>query len=194
MRTNISQLTGFLLQFDALKSVNRRSYINRGERVENSAEHSWHLAIACWAFAEQLQDDFDLLKLIQLALVHDLGEIGAGDTFLYSPNRADAHIQERKSVTTLAEHPGNPIGNLVALWEEQEAGKSKEAKLLKVIDRLLPFLHNITSEGRTWRDNGIHKNQVLKMHQFIEVESPEIYSWFIEKLEYAVAQGWLNAS
>jgi putative hydrolase of HD superfamily len=94
----------------------------------------------------------------------------------------------------LAEHPGNPIGNLVELWEEQEAGKSKEAKLLKVIDRLLPFLHNITSEGRAWRDNGIHKNQVLQMHRFIESESPEIYSWFISRVEYAVAQGWLNAS
>ncbi|MDR2215747.1 MAG: HD domain-containing protein [Nevskiaceae bacterium] len=192
--SNISQIADFLLQFDALKSVNRRSYINRGERVENSAEHSWHLAIACWAFAEQLQDDFDLLKLIQLALVHDLGEIGAGDTFLYSPNRADAHIKERESITTLTQHPGNPIGNLAELWEEQEAGKSKEARLLKVIDRLLPFLHNIASEGRSWRENGIHKNQILKMHQFMETESPEIYSWFMEKLEYAVAQGWLNAS
>lgn len=82
--TDLDQLSAFLLQFDALKSVNRRTYINGGERVENSAEHSWHLAIACWAFADLLQDEFDLLKLIKLALVHDLGEIDAGDTFLYS--------------------------------------------------------------------------------------------------------------
>jgi len=190
----ISAISDFMLQLDALKSVNRRTYINGGERVENSAEHSWHLAMSCWAFAELLKDDYDVLKLIKLALLHDIGEIGAGDTFLYSNNRNDAHIKERESVKQISSHSGNPIGNIIELWDEQEAGESKESKLLKVIDRLLPFLHNITSEGRAWRDNHINKSQVLKMHQFIENESPEIYSWFISKLEHAVEQGWLNAS
>lgn len=194
MTDRISAISDFMLKLDALKSVNRRTYINGGERVENSAEHSWHLAVACWAFAELLQDDYDVPKLIKLALLHDLGEIGAGDTFLYSNNRGNAHVEERASVKQIASHPGNPIGDIVDLWEEQEAGESKESKLLKVIDRLLPFLHNISSQGRAWQDNGIHKSQVLKMHQFIERESPEIYDWFIEKLEYAVGQGWLNAS
>lgn len=194
MTDRISEISDFILQFDALKSVNRRTYINGGERVENSAEHSWHLAMACWAFAELLQDDYDIQKLIKLSLLHDLGEIGAGDTFLYSKDRENAHFKERESVKKIASHPGNPIGDIVNLWEEQEAGESKEAKLLKVIDRLLPFLHNITSEGRAWKDNGINRNQVLKMHQFIENESPEIYAWFISKLEYAVEQGWLSAS
>ena len=190
----ITEISNFLLQLDALKSVDRRTYINGGERVENSAEHSWHLAMACWAFADPLHDRYDVQKLIKLALLHDLGEIGAGDTFLYSKDRERAHIEERKYVEKIALHPGNPIKDLVDLWEEQESGKSKEARLLKVIDRLLPFLHNITSEGRAWKDNGIHKNQVLRMHQFIENESPEIHAWFISKVEYSVEQGWLDAS
>jgi putative hydrolase of HD superfamily len=141
-----------------------------------------------------LNDNYDTHKLFKLALIHDIGEIGAGDTFLYSNSRGNAHVKERESVKLIASHPGNPISDTVELWEEQEAGRSKEAKLLKVIDRLLPFLHNITSEGRAWRDNDIHKSQVLKMHQFIEAESPEIYNWFLEQLEYAVEQGWLNDS
>ncbi|WP_082922672.1 HD domain-containing protein [Halothiobacillus diazotrophicus] len=191
MSERISEITGFLLQLDALKSVNRRTYINGGERVENSAEHSWHLAMACWAFAELLQEDYDVARLIKLALIHDLGEIEAGDTFLYSANRRDAPIEERKGVEKIAAHPGNPIKNILPLWDEQELGQSREANLLKVIDRLLPFLHNITSEGRAWRDNGIRKEQVLKMHQFIETENPEIYEWFLSKLDDAVEQGWL---
>lgn len=190
----ISNISDFLLQLDALKSVNRRTYINGGERVENSAEHSWHLAMACWAFAELLEDDFDTEKLIKLALIHDLGEMEAGDTFLYSKDRGKAHIEERKCVEKIGAHPGNPIGDIVELWEEQETGDNKEVRLLKVIDRLLPFLHNISSEGRAWQDNGIHKNQVLKMHHFIESENPEIYEWFISKVEHAVEQGWLDAS
>jgi putative hydrolase of HD superfamily len=174
--------------------VNRRTYIKGGERVENSAEHAWHLAMGCWAVAEMLQDDYDVPKLIKFSLLHDIGEIGAGDTFLYCNEREKAHIEERESIKQIASHPGNPIGEFVELWEEQEVGESKEAKLLKVIDRLLPFLHNITSNGRAWKDNGIRKHQVLKMHQFIEDESPEIYGWFIAQLENAVEQGWLNAS
>lgn len=193
MSNRIAQVSAFLLQFDALKSVNRRTYINGGERIENSAEHSWHLAMACWSFAELLQDDIDVFKLIKLALVHDLGEIDAGDTFLYSANRNDAHINERQCIERLAAHPGNPIESLVETWEEQEAGQTKEARLLKVIDRLLPFLHNLTSEGRAWKDNGIRKHQVLKMHAFIEHENTEIYSWFIAQVDYAVVQGWLDA-
>ena len=194
MSERVSSITGFLLQLDALKSVDRRTYINGGERVENSAEHSWHLAMACWAFAEMLPGEYDVARLIKLALLHDLGEIEAGDTYLYSANRESAHIEERKGVVRIASHPGNPIPDLVELWEEQEAGNSREAMLLKVIDRLLPFLHNITSEGRAWRENGIHKDQVLRMHQFIENEHPDIYDWLVSKVDHAVAQGWLDAS
>lgn len=190
----ISNISRFLIELDALKRVNRRSYINGGERLENSAEHSWHLAIACWSFAELLQDDYDLTKLIKLALIHDLGEIEAGDTHLYSDNRNEAHVEERIGVEKLAAHPGNPIRDMTNLWEDQEAGKSREARLLKVIDRLLPFLHNMTSEGSTWKENNIHRDQVLKMHRFIEDENPEIYEWFLANVDYAVERGWLTAS
>jgi putative hydrolase of HD superfamily len=190
----VSHISEFLLELDLLKGIKRRTYINGGERLENSAEHSWHLAMACWAFAELLQDDFDLLKLMKMALVHDLGEIDAGDTFLYSEQRSDAHVAERQCIERIASHGGNSIENLVELWQEQDRGESKEARLLKIIDRLLPFLHNMTSQGQAWKDNNIQKSQVMKMHQFIEQENPEIYAWFTAKLEYAVAQGWLKVT
>ena len=193
MNQRISHISDFLLQLDGLKSVDRRTYINGGERLENSAEHSWHLAMACWAFAEFLDDNYDKEKLLKLALIHDIGEMEAGDTFLYSIDRGTAHIEERKSVEILGSHLGNPIGDMVELWDEQETGDSKETRLLKVIDRLLPFLHNISSEGRAWQENNIHKDQVLKMHRFIKNENPEIYAWFIENVEIAVDKGWLNA-
>ena len=191
MTERISNISNFLLQLDPLKTVNRRNYIYSGERVENSAEHSWHLAMACWAFAELLQDDYDIPKLIKLALIHDIGEIEAGDTFLYSKNRSSAHIAERKGIEKIASHSGNSIVEIVDLWDEQEAGESKEARLLKVIDRLLPFLHSITNQGRSWQENNVHKAQVMQVHQFIAKENQEIYEWFLLKLEYAVEQGWL---
>lgn len=191
MTNRISTTADFLLQLDPLKAVNRRNYINGGERLENSAEHSWHLAMACWAFAELLDDEFDKESIIKLALVHDLGEMDPGDTYLYSKDRRQAYIKERQCVERIESHHGNPIGNLMELWDEQETGNSKEARLLKVVDRLLPFLHNMNSEGGAWPDNGIHKSQVLEMHQFIENENPEIYQWFLSNIDYAVEQGWL---
>ncbi|NVK31729.1 MAG: HD domain-containing protein [Gammaproteobacteria bacterium] len=180
----------FLWQLDALKAVERRSYIQGGARLENSAEHSWHLAMACWAFAEHLQDDFDLLKLLQLALVHDIGEIGAGDTFLYDSARREAHAQERNYIATLAEHPGCTLP-LLTTWDEQEHGRSKEAQLLKVLDRLLPFLLNMQSGGQAWIDNGVKRSQVKAAHAFVAEDYPEIYAWFSKNVEQAVAQGWL---
>ncbi|EAQ98771.1 HD domain-containing protein [Congregibacter litoralis] len=194
MSFQVDNFAAFFLHLDELKTVERRTYVRGGERRENSAEHSWHLAMACWCYAESLHDDFDVDRLIKLALVHDLGEIGAGDTFLYADTREVAHVAKRESVGNTAAFAGNAISDLVQLWEEQETGTTKEAVLLKVMDRLLPFLHNITSNGRAWQENGICKSQVLKMHGFIADESPEIWSWLTSKVEAAVEQGWLDAS
>ena len=193
MTDAISSLCDFFLHLDRLKTVIRKNYIGSGERKENSAEHSWHLAMACWALAEALDEDFDMEQLLKLALVHDIGEIGAGDTFLYSAQRDQAVARERDSIADTAAHTGNPISNLMTLWEEQETGHSKETRLIKVVDRLLPFLLNLANEGGAWPENGIHKDQVLAMQQFIEDEQPEIFQWMQEQIEQAVSKGWLRS-
>ena len=194
MPKTIEAITEYLLELDGLKLINRRTYIAEGFRLENSAEHSWHLAIACWSIARSLDLDLSEEKLIKLALVHDLGEIDAGDTFLYSNARNIAHTEERECVKRLKAHSGNAINDLLELWEEQEYGKSIETKLLKTVDRLLPFLHNISSKGKTWQELGIKKTQVLKAHAFIADDFPEIHSWIIDKIQMAVQKGWLNDS
>lgn len=192
MSKDITAITDYLLELDELKLVNRRTYIERGLRKENSAEHSWHLAMACWSIARSFAVDLSEEKLLKLALVHDLGEIDAGDTFLYSKDRDMAHTAERDCVMRLEDHPGNSISELSALWEEQENGESMETKLLKTVDRLLPFLHNISSNGKTWKELNINKSQVLKAHAFIADDFPGIHSWMLDKIEIAVTEGWLN--
>lgn len=191
MTDKLATITQYLLELDALKSVQRRTYINAGERLENSAEHSWHLAMACWSIAKSFRLDVSEERLLKLALVHDLGEIDAGDTFLYSNARDSAHETERQCVKRLERHPGNAVTNLAALWEEQETGSSKETQLLKAVDRLLPFLHNISSQGKTWKELGIRKSQVINAHAFIEQDFPEIHDWMIDHIEIAVQEKWL---
>lgn len=194
MSIDIEAITDYFLELDALKLINRRTYINGGLRVENSAEHSWHLAMACWSIARSFDIDVSEEKLLKLALVHDLGEIDAGDTFLYSKDRHTAHVAERECVRRLENHSGNSVSELSALWEEQENGVSLETKLLKTVDRLLPFLHNISSNGKTWKELKIEKSQVLMAHAFIADDFPEIHTWMLDKIHVAVKEGWLNDS
>ena len=191
MPNSLATISDYFLELDALKLINRRTYIDGGLRVENSAEHSWHLALACWSIANSFQLDLSEEKLLKLALVHDLGEIDAGDTFLYSADRSEAHTEERKCVKRLQNHKGNGIANLAELWEEQETGNSLEAKLLKAVDRLLPFLHNISSQGKAWRESAVKKSQVQKAHEFIALDFPDIHRWLNNNIEMAVQEGWL---
>ncbi|MGL1933237.1 MAG: HD domain-containing protein [Desulfotalea sp.] len=194
MSDSLTDVAEYFIALDALKLVNRRTYIDGGTRIENSAEHSWHLAMACWSISRSLDIDLSEEKLLKFALIHDLGEIDAGDTFLYSTHRNNAHEAERVCVKRLENHNGNAIAELSELWEEQETGSSIETKLLKTVDRLLPFLHNIYSSGKTWQELEIRKSQVLKAHSFIENDFPVIHSWMLGEIEIAVQNGWLKDS
>ena len=188
---DIDHVTHYLLELDALKRVNRRSYVTGTTRLENSAEHSWHLAMACWSIAELFELDVNHEKLLKMALVHDLGEIDAGDTFLYADTRRDAHLEEREGIARLQRERGNGIADLSEIWEEQETGNSKEADLLRVVDRLLPFLLNLNTEGKTWIKLGVTRSQVAGAHEFIKDSFPPIHDWLSQNIEYATQQGWL---
>ena len=188
---DIEDVTYFLLELDALKRVNRRSYVTETDRRENSAEHSWHLAMACWSIAELFELDVNHEQLLKMALVHDLGEIDAGDTFLYADSRHDAHVEERAGIARLQGERGNGIGNLSEIWEAQETGSSKETALLKVVDRLLPFLLNLNTEGKTWRELGVTRSQVAGAHAFIQDSFAPIHKWLSHNIDYATQQGWL---
>ena len=191
MTTSPSTLTNFLLEIDRLKTINRRSYITDGARLENSAEHSWHVAMCAWALSYYLAWEISTEKLLKLALVHDLGEIEVGDTFLYSSERSLASEKERKAVARLAQNHQGLIPDLDALWNEQECGQTKEARLLKIADRLLPFLLNLANQGRTWTENGVRRSQGQERHAFIESDAPELFGWMKVQLDRAVANGWL---
>lgn len=188
---DVNDVTHFLLELDALKRVNRRSYVTHTTRRENSAEHSWHLAMACWSIAELFEIDVNHERLLKMALVHDLGEIDAGDTFLFASSRSDAHIEERAGIARLQAERGNGIANLVEIWEEQETGSSKETQLLRVVDRLLPFLLNLNTEGKTWIESDVTRSQVAAALAFIEHSFPVIHDWLTENIAYATQQGWL---
>ena len=126
-----------------------------------------------------------------MALVHDLGEIDAGDTFLFANSRSEAHIEERAGIARLQAERGNGIADLSEVWEAQETGSSKEAQLLRVVDRLLPFLLNLNTEGKTWIEAKVTRSQVARALAFIKDSFPPIHEWLSHNIEYAAEQGWL---
>ena len=189
--SKMEDITHFLLELDALKHVERRNYITGGTRRENSAEHSWHLAMACWSIAEYFKLPLNHERLLKMALVHDLGEIDAGDTYLYDSQRSEAHHTEREGMQRLQGERGNGIDNLAKIWEEQETGHSQETQLIKVVDRLLPFLLNIKTQGGMWQVHQVTRSQVDATQAFIQKSFPDIYDWLTQQVDVAVEQGWL---
>jgi putative hydrolases of HD superfamily len=186
----------FIKEIDKLKSVLRRSLLINGERYENSAEHSWHFAIMAMVLAEHYQhkSSLDMLRVIKMALIHDLAEIYAGDTYCYDEiSSINQHQREFEAINKLFSHlPTDMRDDLFALWDEFETGLSHESKFARVIDRLNPFMLNFYSGGVSWIKHQVKKSQVLKRMGEIKDTCPNIWSYVCQLLETAIEKGWIR--
>jgi putative hydrolases of HD superfamily len=153
----------FVLEADRLKGVHRRTTLMDGSRRENSAEHSWYLALAARVLAEYAPPGTDIERVVDMLVVHDLVEIDAGDTFIYSAEatRAQPERESRAADRLFALLPEEQARRFRALWEEFEGRQSPEARFAKAIDRLAPMLANWQTRGGTWLQYGITKEQAL---------------------------------
>ncbi len=192
----MDNIFNFLMELDKLKSVYRRSYLSDYSRTENSAEHSWHLAIALLTFKEEFKDleDIDFIKTIKMALIHDICEIGAGDISIFDPDRSKKETEERNYIDNLVKNNSKIkfTTEIKNLWEEYETQETKESKWVKIADRFLPFIMNISTEGKTWIEQGVHKDQVIQVNQVVKEEAPEVFNWVMKKIDTAVQNGWLK--
>jgi len=149
MNDRLSAIAAFLIDVERLKRVERRACVSNLSRRENSAEHSWHLALGLLTLARELHLDIDLPRALTMAIVHDVCEIDAGDTPAYGPARADQHEAERRCVERLAGY-GLEFGvELRELWLEYEAQETRESRWVKVLDRVMPFVVNLAIAGNS---------------------------------------------
>ena len=188
---DLPSIVGFLTELDRLKLVYRRSYARDLSRRENSAEHSWHLAMAVLTFASEMDLPIDVPHTVAMALAHDVCEIDGGDVSVYDPNRQHKQAEELACMDRIAGFSPSFAQRLRDLWLEYEAKETLESQWLHVFDRLMPFVVNIATEGRAWREDGIRKSQVLKVHEFIGPIAPEIHAWIVAEIEACVRRGWL---
>lgn len=164
----------FIAEIDRLKSVIRRTSLCDDSRLENSAEHSWHLAVMAMVLAEHAEPGVDVQRVIRMLLVHDLVEIHAGDTFAYDvAGNGDREERERAAADRLfALLPGDQGARLRALWEEFEACATPDARFAAALDRLQPLLANDRSGGGSWRTHAVTRSQVLERMEPIREALP----------------------
>ncbi len=184
----------FLLELDRLKQVFRQTYLADGSRRENDAEHSWHLAVYALVLAEHAPPGIDVARAMKMALVHDVVEIDAGDTFLYDvpANRDKAEREKRAADRLFALLPPDQTAEVRGLWEEFEARATPEARYAAALDRVQSILNNVATRGRSWREHGVTADQILERLRHVEDGSPRLARHVRDVIGRAQAAGWLR--
>ena len=190
----LDQQMAFVGEVGQLKSVLRQTVLADIGRPENSAEHSWHLAVMALALAEHAPPGTDLSKVIGMVLVHDLVEIDAGDLFLYADQSEHdrQEIAERAAADRIfAILPAEQATAMRQLWDEFMERTTAEAKFARALDRLQPILENFSVGGGTWKRHGITADQVLAKVKLIEDGSPTLGRYAEDLVGRAVEMGLL---
>jgi putative hydrolases of HD superfamily len=153
----------FIIESEKLKAVLRRnSPVNAG-RCENTAEHSWSLALMAIVLADHARQQLDLLRVLKMLLIHDIVEIDAGDTYAYdaAANATKADRENRAAERIFGLLPAVQAAEFRGLWQEFETRVSPEAVFANALDRLLPLMQNFHNGGTSWREHGVTSQQAL---------------------------------
>ncbi|MDC5840488.1 HD domain-containing protein [Vibrio europaeus] len=185
-----------LMELDQLKSVLRRTRVKSAEgRLENSAEHSWHVALMAILMEEHANEPVNIARVVKMLLLHDVVEIDAGDTFVYDV--AATAEQEQKELDAahrlfgmLPEEQGQ---SLLQLWLEFESAQTADAKFAKALDRIIPMLLNYHNQGQSWQEHGVTRHQALTINQKIEFGSQALWDKAKQIIDDATNKGWLKA-
>ncbi|WP_047870400.1 HD domain-containing protein [Nocardiopsis sp. RV163] len=185
----------FLLEVDKLKRILRQSLLVDGSRRENSAEHSWHLALSARTFAEYAPEGTDIDRVVEMLVLHDIVEIDAGDTFLFDTvnSRTQAERERAAADRIFPLLPEDQAERARELWEEFEARATAEARFARAVDRLSPMLANWHNEGGTWVRFGITRAQVMEKVKLIQEGSEALGSYATALVDDADRRGYFRS-
>jgi putative hydrolase of HD superfamily len=198
----LPSIVEFILELDKLKGVTRKTRPLGLDRYENSAEHSWQIALLAASLVHHApgstdgEPAIDLDRVIRMLLVHDIGEIDTGDTMVYvvggwEERKAAEREAARRIFGLLPEAQGDLF---LALWQEFEVGTSPEARFANAVDRAMPVLLNLANNGQSWRENGISHERVLgRVAAPIRDGCPALWEYLEARLEEERRRGWFGA-
>lgn len=185
----LTQQIAFLAELDRLKQVLRRTSVIGESRLENSAEHSWHLTVMAPVLLEHAPDGVDLPHAMRMLLVHDIVEIDAGDTFAFDKAaNADKEERERRAADRLfGLLPADQAGEFRALWDEFEEGDTPEARFANALDRFQALLQNVHNDGGTWKKHGITRERILERMDPIRDGAPGLWPYVVDVIGQVMA-------
>jgi putative hydrolase of HD superfamily len=192
----MQQIVDFILELDKLKGVTRKVKPTGLDRYENSAEHSWQIALLALSLAPYADRALDTDRVVAMLLVHDIGEIDTGDTLVFAEHGwAERKAAERTAVERIfGLLPAPQAQRFLALWQEFEDGDSAEARFAHAADRAMPVLLNLNNQGQSWRENGIsHARVVARVGPPIGAGCPALWAYLEARLLAAREQGWFGA-
>jgi putative hydrolases of HD superfamily len=186
------QQIAFILEIDKLKQVLRRTLLLAGRR-ENSAEHSWHLATMVSVLAEYANEKVDVTRVTQMALVHDIVEIDAGDVFAYDEAAyAQKAVREQQAAERIFNLlPSDQARWVRGLWDEFEEQQTAESRFANALDRLQPILLNYAKQGEMWRQHGVTAARVLARNRVIAAGSQRLWEHVQSLVAEALRKGFL---
>jgi putative hydrolases of HD superfamily len=185
----------FIVEIDKLKQIFRQNVVIGTTRNENDAEHSWHLAVMAMILSEYaVEKKIDILRVVKMALIHDLVEIDAGDTFAYDEKGyKDKDERERKAADRLFNIlPSEQAQEFFELWDEFEELETPEARFAACLDRLQPLILNYNTKGHTWQKPGITSGKVLKRNEPLKENTPILWDFVKEVIEDSIEKGYLQ--
>ncbi|WP_286767667.1 MULTISPECIES: HD domain-containing protein [Sphingobacterium] len=184
----------FIKEIDKIKYIQRRTKLFNSDRPENDAEHSWHLALMAIVLLEHANQSVDLLKVVKMVLIHDIVEIDAGDTFIYDTgkNHTNTSAERLAAQRIFGILPGQQAEELIAIWEEFEAGQTPEAQFARAMDRLEPILQNSSNDGGTWNEPGVNYEKVYEKKSVIKDGSAVLWEYAEKLIDAGVARGILK--
>ena len=186
----------FIIEVDKLKDIIRQTNLTNGERKENDAEHSWHLALMAVFLSEYAKEPVDVLQVIKMVLIHDLVEIDAGDTYLYDEagNGTKAAREQKAAERIFNILPGDQAEELFQLWQEFEDRKTPESKFANTLDRIQPVLLNDATEGRAWREHDVCIDQIMSKNEYTSQGSDVLWAYIQDVFEKNIENGNIKRS
>lgn len=181
----------FISEVEKLKVIYRQNGIIDGSRLENSAEHSWHISLMAIILQEYSKEEIDFLKVIKMLLIHDLVEIYTGDTFLYdTSNREKIRPAEKDAADRIFSLlPENQKDEFIALWNEFENRETNESRYAAVMDNLQPILNHYLTKNENIKSRGLSKSQIIKKKCFIQEFSEDLWEYTLSIINESVKIG-----
>ena len=190
-RERLKKQIDFVLEIDKEKNILRQTHLTDYRRQENDAEHAWHMAVMIYLLKEYANEEFDVAKAMMMALIHDIVEIDAGDTYAYDTKNLETQKEreEKAAERIFGLLPEEQKQELKGLFEEFEACESSEAKFARVMDNFQPILLNDSNNGEDWKVHKIKKSQVEKRQISSKAGSETIWNYTKELIDNNVIKG-----